>query len=393
MNLWELIVIAVGNLRGNKLRSFLTILGIVIGIAAVILVVGVGQGGRSALMREMENFGTNIFTIGIDRQDQSTQERDLELTDIDAIKSLAPEVKYLAPLSYSQMNLRGTRGQRTVTIIGTTVDYAGIRNLKRRWGRFINEDDDQIGRRIIVLEEDTANKLFGPGNPVGQQLMIGNDSAVVAGVLKKDVSGMGFDSGETAYIPISFMFNVTGGRVVNQIYGSATSKEQVDTAMEKCKRFLERRHNAPKHYVAYSMEQEMQSANKITAIIELIISFIAGISLLVGGIGVMNIMLVSVAERTREIGIRMALGAERKDIMVQFLIESIMLCLLGGLIGIALGYGGALIVAKIAKWPPMFSWLTILIAFGFSTCIGLFFGIYPANKASKLNPIDALRRD
>lgn len=393
MHLWELIIIAVGNLRGNKPRSFLTILGIVIGIAAVILVVGVGQGGRSALMQEMENFGTNIFTIGVDKQDQSIQERSLELTDIEAIKRLTPEVKYLAPLSYSQMNLRGTRGQQAVMIIGTTADYAGVRNLARRWGRFINEDDDQIGRRIIVLEEDTANKLFGPGNPVGQQLMINNDSAVVAGVLKKDVSSMGFDSGEVAYVPISFMFNMTGWRAVNQIYGSATSREQVNTAMEKCKRFLERRHNAPGHYITYSMEQDMQSANKITAIIELIISFIAGISLLVGGIGVMNIMLVSVAERTREIGIRMALGAERKDIIAQFLIESIVLCLLGGMIGIVLGHGGALIVAKIAKWPPVFSWSTIMIAFGFSTCIGLFFGIYPANKASRLKPIDALRRD
>jgi putative ABC transport system permease protein len=163
--------------------------------------------------------------------------------------------------------------------------------------------------------------------------------------------------------------------------------------MERSKSILERRHNAPGHYEARSMEQEMQSANKILGIVGLVIGLIAGISLLVGGIGVMNIMLVSVTERTREIGIRMALGARRQDILVQFLFESIVLCLMGGIIGTVLGYGGAYVVAKIAHWPPLVSWWTILIAFLFSAGVGLFFGLYPANQAARLKPIEALRRE
>jgi len=394
MNLWELIVMAVENIRGNKLRSFLTTLGIVIGIAAVISVVAIGQGGRAVLMQEMENIGVNIFAIYVDyREGESQGANDLTLTDVSLIKQTVPEVKYLAPLSYSQMKLRGTKGQKSVQIIGTTADYAEIRNYEMRWGRFIREDDNQANRRVIILEEDTARLLFGSANPVGKQVMIDNNSAMVAGVLKKKTSQLGFNSQQSAYIPISVFFNMTGWRYVNDLEGSAVSKEQVASAMEKSKRILERRHNAAKHYAVESMEQQMQSANKITGIVGLIISCIAGISLLVGGIGVMNIMLVSVTERTREIGIRMALGAERKDILVQFLIESIVLCLLGGLIGVILGYGGAWIVAKIAKWPSLVSWSTVLLAFGFSAGVGLFFGIYPANQASKLNPIDALRRE
>lgn len=395
MNLWELIVMAVENIRGNKLRSFLTTLGIVIGIAAVISVVAIGQGGRTMLMQEMENIGVNIFAIYVDyREGESQGPNDLTLMDVSVIKQAVPEVKYLAPLSYNQMKLRGTKGQKSVQIIGTTADYNEIRNFKNRWGRFISEDDNQALRRVIVLEEDTAKILFGSANPVGKQVMIDNNSAMVAGVLKKETSQLGFNSGQTAYIPISVFSSMTGWSYINDLEGSAVSKEQVEPAMEKSKQILARRHNAgSNHYVSYSMEQEMQSANKITGIVGLIISCIAGISLLVGGIGVMNIMLVSVTERTREIGIRMALGAERKDILVQFLIESIVLCLLGGLIGVTIGYGGAWIVAKIAKWPSLVSWSTILLAFGFSAGVGLFFGIYPANQASKLNPIDALRRE
>jgi putative ABC transport system permease protein len=186
---------------------------------------------------------------------------------------------------------------------------------------------------------------------------------------------------------------MTGYRQIHELQGSATSNANVSKAMDDCRLVLERRHNAPNRYAARSMEEEMQSANKITGIVGLIISCIAGISLLVGGIGVMNIMLVSVTERTREIGIRMALGAERKNILLQFLIESMVLCILGGIIGVILGYSGAWLVAKFAKWPPLVSWWTVLMAVGFSAGIGLFFGIYPANKASRLNPIEALHRD
>lgn len=189
------------------------------------------------------------------------------------------------------------------------------------------------------------------------------------------------------------MRNMTGSTQIQEIDGSADTKDTVDIAMESSKSILERRHNNPGHYQANSMEQEMQSVTRMTCIVRLVISLIAGISLLVGGIGVMNIMLVSVTERTREIGIRMALGAGRQDIIIQFLFESIALCLLGGIIGTVLGCSGAYAVAIFANWPPLVSWWTVVVAFLFSAGVGLFFGLYPANQAARLNPIEALRRE
>lgn len=394
MNFWESVIVALESIRSNKMRSFLTTLGIVIGIAAVISVVAIGQGGRAMLMKEMEKFGTNMFFIYVNyREGESTQSGDFRPIDVKVIKQLVPEVKYLSPVRYSQMKVRGPQGEKSVDILGVSADYSNIKNIETRWGQFFSEDDDTMARRVVVLDEELAVDLFGLGNPVGQRIMIDGSSAVVKGVLKKEESALGFDSRKQAYLPFSSLTSITHWEFIHEILGSTADKDEVDQAMERAKKILERRHNAPNHYVSYSMEQEMQSANKITGIMTLVISFIAGISLLVGGIGVMNIMLVSVTERTREIGIRMALGARRRDILVQFLIESMVLCVLGGLIGIILGYGGALAVAKLAKWPPLVSWGTVLIAFLFSGGVGIFFGMYPANKASKLDPIEALRRD
>ncbi|RYD02889.1 hypothetical protein N752_23035 [Desulforamulus aquiferis] len=244
------------------------------------------------------------------------------------------------------------------------------------------------------MDADLANEIFGPENPVGQRVIFNDTSVVVVGVLKKGDSVLGFDSSKRAYVPISVLHNATRWTVINQLVGSASERDMVYQAMDRTKLILERRHNAPPNrYAVFSMEQEMQSASKITGIMTLVIGSIAAISLLVGGIGVMNIMLVSVTERTREIGIRMALGAKRRDILVQFLIEAIVLCILGGIIGIIIGCGGAMLVAKVFNWPSLISWWIVLAAFTFSAGVGMFFGIYPANQASKLDPIVALRRD
>ncbi|MFA7078446.1 MAG: ABC transporter permease [Syntrophomonas sp.] len=394
MNIRELMVVALASIKSSKLRSFLTTLGIVIGIAAVISVVAIGQGGRAMLMQELEKFGTNLFVVYVNYQEgEISRQSDLQVSDITLIKNVVPEVKYMAPVFYTQMKLRGSQGQKTVELLGTSADLVHVNNLEIAQGRFLNEEDESAGRQVIVIQEDTAKELFGSEKPLGQRVVIGSTSSMVVGVLKKDTSVLNDNSRQSAYITMSLMRNMTGMSYIHQIYGSATSKEAVATAMERSKSILERRHNAPGHYEARSMEQEMQSANKILGIVGLVIGLIAGISLLVGGIGVMNIMLVSVTERTREIGIRMALGARRQDILVQFLFESIVLCLMGGIIGTVLGYGGAYVVAKIAHWPPLVSWWTILIAFLFSAGVGLFFGLYPANQAARLKPIEALRRE
>ncbi len=395
MNFKEFILVGLEGLRNNKLRSFLTTLGIVVGIAAVISVIAIGEAGKAMIMSEMESFGTNLFQVYPNyREGEPYRPVNFTKQDVAVIKKIAPEVKYLAPVKYDQGEVRSTTGKKTTRIIGSTADYKHIRNVEILYGRFFNEEDDAVGKKVVVLDEMLAHDLFNVENPVGERVILQGSSAVVIGVIKKTESAIpGMTPDNYAYLPISSTPGGSRWENVGSLFGSAASKEEVYQAMERVKVILERRHNASDHYAVYSMEQEMQTVSKVTGIIGLIISCIAGISLLVGGIGVMNIMLVSVTERTREIGIRMALGAQRKDILVQFLIEAIVLCAVGGLIGILLGYGGALIVALVLKLPPLVSWWVVLFAFLFSAFIGVFFGLYPANKASKLDPIVALRRE
>ncbi|ABO51429.1 protein of unknown function DUF214 [Desulforamulus reducens MI-1] len=394
MNFKEFILVGLEGLRNNKLRSFLTTLGIVVGIAAVISVIAIGEAGKAMIMNEMESFGTNLFEVYPNYKDgESMKSTDYTKQDVTVIKNLVPQVKHLAPMKYDRGEVRSTTGKKSTTIIGTTTDYQYIRNVEILFGRFFSPEDDAAAKRVVVLDEVLANEIFNMENPVGQKVMVNGSAAVVIGVIKKTESSLGMSPGKYAYVPISFMQGGSRWEYVGYLMGSAASKEEVYLAMEKAKTILERRHNAPGHYAVYSMEQEMQTVGKVTGIIGLVISCIAGISLLVGGIGVMNIMLVSVTERTREIGIRMALGAKRKDILIQFLIEAVVLCSVGGLIGILLGYGGAFVVALFLKLPSLVSWWVVLLAFLFSAFIGVFFGLYPANKASKLDPIVALRRE
>lgn len=242
------------------------------------------------------------------------------------------------------------------------------------------------------MDESLADDLFGRTDPLGQRVVINNTPFIVVGVIAKGDSLLGFGENPRIYIPVQ-VWTYVFSNFVGYIEGSTASKDQVTSAMNQAIKVLERRHQQPGLYQGQSMEQQMQSANKITGVMTLIIGAIAGISLLVGGIGVMNIMLVSVTERTREVGLRMALGARRRDILIQFLIEAIVLCLLGGAIGMTLGVGGAFLIARLAHWPPLVSWWTVFVAFAFSAFIGVIFGILPANKAARLDPIEALRRD
>lgn len=395
MNLKEFILVALEGIRNNKLRSFLTTLGIVVGIAAVIGVIAIGEAGKTMIMSQMESFGTNLFQVYPNyKEGEFTNPGDYTKTDIAVVKKLVPEVKYLAPMKYDRGLIRSNTGKKTTQIIGTSPDYKQIRKVQILRGRFFSDEDDAVGRRVVVLDELLADEIFGSENPVGQRVLVKGNPAVVIGIIKKTESALpGLSPDNYAYVPISFMEGSSQWKYVNFLFGSAATKEQVHQAMERTKMILERRHNAPGHYAVYSMEQEMQTVNKVTTIIGLVISCIAGISLLVGGIGVMNIMLVSVTERTREIGIRMALGARRKDILMQFLIEAVVLCSVGGLIGIAIGCGGAAIISYFLKLPSLVSWFVVLPAFLFSAVIGIFFGLYPANKASKMDPIVALRRE
>ncbi|NLI12928.1 ABC transporter permease [Pelotomaculum propionicicum] len=393
MNLLESIRVALEGIMASKLRSLLTTLGIVIGIAAVIAVVAIGQGGRAVLMSEMEKIGTNIFAIYVDwRTNKQVTGREFDLSDVAVIKDKVPDITRLSPVNQVSGEARGTKDKKSTQILGVSSDYAYIRKFNMKEGRFFSEEDDTGKRRVAVLDEELGGQIFGRVDPLGSKVTLGSTPFLVVGVVAKGESALGFEENPKVYIPIQ-VWQVMFNTQVQELEGSAVSKEKVDEAMGQAVKVLERRHREPGKYASVSMEQEMKTANKITGIMTLVIGAIAGISLFVGGIGVMNIMLVSVTERTREIGIRMALGARRRDILVQFLIEAVMLCLLGGVIGMALGAGGAYLIAKLAKWPPLVSWYTALLAFAFSAAIGVVFGILPANKAARLNPIEALRRE
>lgn len=394
MSLWESIRVALEGIRANKLRSFLTTLGIVIGIAAVIAVVAVGQGGRTMLMNEMEKFGTNIFAVHIDWRQTALRPGDFTLQDVAVVKELVPEVHQLTPVSYNRATVRGTAKTRSgVQVIGTTWEYSDIRNLEMKSGRFLTATDQNSNRPVVVLDEELAAELFSQRQPVGERAVVNGVPLQVVGVIKKTDSMISFGSAQRAYITQNTWPVVFNYRIITELWGSATSRETVQVALESTVKIVERRHGTPERYTGFSMEQEMALASRTTGIMTLVIGAIAGISLFVGGIGVMNIMLVSVTERTREIGIRMALGARRKDILTQFLIEAVVLCLLGGIIGTMLGLGGALLVAKLFNMSPPISVWPVLLAFGFSALVGIVFGILPANKASRLNPIEALRHE
>ncbi|KKM12749.1 hypothetical protein SY88_02500 [Clostridiales bacterium PH28_bin88] len=393
MSVLESIRVALEGIWVNKLRSLLTMLGIIIGIAAVIAVVAIGQGGRSILMTEMEKIGSNLFVVYVP-WDNDTPRRGDEITvkDAEIIKDLAPAVKLLAPSSYVTSYLEGSKTQKRVEVQGTTADYAAIRNVTMARGRFFSEQDTRAGRRVAVIDEELAEQLFGQEEALGKLATLGGTPVLIVGIAKTEKNFlMATGQLKTVYIPITFYQYFTGRTFISAVEGQAASRDQVDAAMEQTVKILERRHNAKDLYKSASLEKEMAMANKVTGVMQLIIMLIASISLVVGGIGVMNIMLVSVTERTREIGIRKALGASRANILSQFLIEAVTICLVGGLIGTAIGVGGAFAIAKLAKWPPLVSWVTIMIAVIFSTGIGITFGLYPANKASKMDPIEALR--
>ncbi|HBC95105.1 MAG TPA: ABC transporter permease [Pelotomaculum sp.] len=393
MNLFESLRLAVEGIRVNKLRSFLTLLGIIIGIAAVIMVVSIGQGGRALLLKEMEKIGSNFFTLYVDWEEgEPPNERDFTVQDVAVIKELVPEISLLAPSNYGSAIVQGPKDKKPAQVIGTDSDYAGIFKIKVTRGSFLGTSRSGP-RAVVVLDEQLARDVFGSVDPLGKRVSINNNQALVIGLSKEESGITSMRSAKNIYVPLDFWQEMFERRTIEQLEGSAVGRGEVQTAMDQAVKILERRHQTRDRYKSISMDQQMQITGKITGILTYIIGSVAGFSLLVGGIGVMNIMLVSVTERTREIGIRMALGARRRDIMLQFLIEAVVLCLVGGFAGAVIGSGGAAVFAWLLKWPSLVSWSAILIAFAFSSAVGVFFGLYPAARASGMDPIEALRQE
>ncbi|MEL1134379.1 ABC transporter permease [Desulfitobacterium sp. THU1] len=395
MNLKECIQIALEGIRANKMRSTLTMLGIIIGVAAVITVVAIGQVGQAAIVSSLEAIGTNMFQV-YPRSDENSPitASDLMTTqDINVIKSVAPDLKYISPINDRSLPAKYERNSKRVYVNGVWPEYKHIRNIKLERGRFLSESDEKGGRRVVVIDSKLAEDLFGRKDPLNKQIDIFGLSMTVVGVSQRDDNFLmgGPNQPSAVYIPFSTSQSMLNVDYVPYVEASAVSKEKTESAMKQVKQILNGRHHTEDRYFTYSLQEDVEQIDTIMTILQLVIGSIAAISLLVGGIGVMNIMLVSVTERTREIGIRKALGARYQDIMIQFLIEAVVICSIGGAIGTFLGIGGGVLAAGLANIPPSISPTTIVIAFAFSTSIGLFFGLYPARKAAKMSPVEALR--
>lgn len=397
MSLLESLRGALFSLRTNKLRTGLTMLGIIIGIAAVIAVVTIGLGGKAAIMLEMEKNGINLFilyTKSVGQTDQSVGER-LTIQDGESLRRALPQVKTLIPSSVEYTALEVNQKRSSAMIVGTTPEFADLRRREIAKGRYFSEEEFSSDRRVVVIDQTLTENFFGAGNPLGQQVIIQNVPCRVIGVLAKDKSAFAqFDVGPKnpyAYIPWGSWSDIFQSTRVDQLEGATYREADLEGTISSAKRLLNVRHGTTNQYEAFNVQQLVQSANQITRILTSFIGLVAGISLLVGGIGIMNIMLVSVTERTREIGLRKAVGAKERDILAQFLLEAIVLSLIGGIVGIALGVGSAQLVAYLLHWPPLLSGWAILFAVTFSIGVGLFFGFYPALKAAKLEPMTALR--
>ncbi len=396
MSIWESILVALDNLRMNKLRSFLTMIGIVFGVAAVVTVVSIGQAGQSSIMSEISNYEDGYFLIypnyNNGEPEDNTYFRQRELAEIRKL----PGVRYVSSSSSYGMTGKLKKEELQFSITGTTSDSPKMQKIDVVAGSFFNSQEERARQKILVVEAKYANKAFGsPQGAIGRKIQLSGGMFRIVGVYKAQESLMSSFGGErySAYTPITAMLDGEGASDrLSMLEILPTSPERMDETVETVKSWLADRKNVSKDaYVTESARDAEQMIKSTFSILQTIIGSIAGISLLVGGIGVMNIMLVSVTERTREIGIRKAIGATPGTIMLQFMIEAVILSFIGGTIGALLGLLAAWVFALISGWPFVISIWAILLAFGFSAAVGIFFGLYPANKASKLHPIESLR--
>lgn len=402
---WQSILIAFEGLRANKLRAILTMLGIIIGVGAVIAMVSIGLGVQQKVQSSIANQGSNLLIVmpgtgqssGGGVRQAAGSNITLTRQDAQAIVREIGGISYVAPAVSQQFQLIYNNQNWKTTVQGTTPEFLTIRNYSVAVGSFFSSRDDSTRARVAVLGQTVATNLFGNISPVGQNIRIGNAPFRVVGVLAaKGAASMGPDQDDLVLVPLSTaMERMMGITYLNNISIQVENEKLIEQVQNDVTALLRTRHhiqgNAESDFNVRNLTALMEMMTETTGTITLLLGNIAAISLVVGGIGIMNIMLVSVTERTREIGIRKALGATYRNILLQFLIEAVVISVTGGLAGIFVGIGGASIISMIAGWNSVISPLAIIAAFGVSVMIGVFFGIYPARKAALLNPIDALR--
>jgi putative ABC transport system permease protein len=396
MKFSKLVKIALSSVWNNKMRSFLTMLGIIIGISSVIILVGMGQGTQKQVSDQIEKLGTNLITVNIvgNRTPTITDEELAELKTKPGIKEIAPT------LSQGNVNIKYGTKSDTTTLEASTQNYAEIRKLTLTSGRFITQRDIDNRYNVLVIGPETAKNIFDTTNVVGNTMYVNGIEFTIVGVLNSEGTSSSGSSDDKIIVPISSGERLLKTANAKTFYIEAESKDKVDSAMSYLQLFLNKKYkitdtsnsNATRNYYRVMNQTSiLETATSTNKSMTTMLAGIAAISLVVGGIGIMNIMLVSVVERTREIGTRKAIGAKRRTILMQFLIEAASVSGLGGIIGVLLGYVGAYIGQHFFNTTILISNNIVIAAFVFSMAVGIIFGIYPANKASKLNPIDALR--
>lgn len=401
MSVLGIIRIALKSLTRNKTRTFLTMLGIIIGVAAVIAMLAIGQGAQQIVEDQVASMGTNVIMVYSNFSQSAVRQAAgggnlLNIGDVEAMRDQLNGVLYASPVysTWGQLKFEG-KNWRT-GIMGVDADYFFIRDMQTSTGDVFYGSDVENGAKVCVIGKTVADNLFGEVDPIGKIIRIRNIPFTVTGVLAaKGQSVMGHDQDDTVLAPYSTVYQrLLGHRWRNMsIMVSAVSREAIHLVQQDIMALLQARHRgtSSEEFIVSSQTDLAETANSVSHTMTILLASIAGISLLVGGIGIMNIMLVSVTERVKEIGIRMAVGAGKRDVLLQFIIEAMAISIMGGMLGILLGFGAARVVGKLMNWNIVVTAWSILLSVGFSMGIGIFFGWYPAKKAANLNLIDALR--
>jgi len=398
-----LVRVAGTSILKNKLRSMLTMLGVIIGVGSVILMVAVGDGARSRIQEQVQKLGTNMIVVtagssnqgGVSQGAQSFNR--LTLDDADKLKRESTLLTAVSPVVVAPAQAVGGAGNWRTVINGVAVDFLAIRDWGVESGRFFDDDDVRANRKVAVLGGTVADGLFPDQDPVGQEIRLRNVPFEIVGVLaRKGQTANGSDQDDVVLAPYSTVhIRLAGRSFIAQILASAASRAEVEAAEADARAILRESHELTQgegdDFTIRDQTDLAETATATTEVMTLLLAAIASISLLVGGIGIMNIMLVSVTERTREIGIRLAIGARGSDVLTQFLVESTVMSIFGGLLGVAVGAGAAKLVSHFTGWSTVVSPAAVILALGFSAAVGIFFGFYPARQAASMNPIEALR--
>lgn len=395
-------LMALRGLSANKLRSFLTMLGVIIGVGAVIIAIAIGQGSQVAAAENLQRLGTNVLTVlpGQQRRGQVSfgagSSNKLTLDDAEAIQKNCPSISSVSSTVNQSAQVKYLSKNTNTSVNGTGEQYPYINNHDIAEGRYFTAAEIKSKRLYAVLGSTTARDLFGLQSPINKKISVKGVGFTVIGLFKEK-GGLGFrNPDDSVYVPVTTamrrLFGVTNIRSITCQARDASLMSQAQDELEKA---MTKRHkpgpDGQVDFIIFNQADALETQNEQQGIFSKLITYLAIVSLFVGGIGIMNIMLVSVTERTREIGVRKAIGAKRRNILMQFMLEALFLSLVGGLIGVGVGVGGSQLVGQINQWKVVISPESVILAFSFSAIVGVFFGFYPALKASKLNPIEALR--